>query len=152
MYHLDPFPDVDVSQQRERTEYRRQRCVSVEGEERHVVHFQSIGQVPYSSTVSVRVCYDDNTVSPGDELLCQMVYVELHTTWLWVEEVTNHTSKQQTTHVSITEVQIGASKPTGHLRNVIRHCVLFSQWLEPIVQPTVQPTVPSTVRALASRC
>lgn len=67
--NLDAFADGDVPEDGEEGEDGWKGGLAVDDEEGHVVDLEAIGQVAYTRTASVGVCYDNDLVSTVDEFL-----------------------------------------------------------------------------------
>jgi hypothetical protein len=69
MDNLNLFPDNDIPKDGKEGEYRGHRRLPVDDQKRYVVNFEPIGEVADACAALVRVGYDNDFMSPVDELL-----------------------------------------------------------------------------------
>ena len=90
MHDIDPFPQHDIPENRKEGEHGRKGGASVDDEERHVVDFESVGQVPHTCSPFVGVRDDDYFVAAVDEFRRELVDVRFDAAGLGEEEVADH--------------------------------------------------------------
>lgn len=67
--NLDPFTYNDIAKDREEGKGCRKRSLAVDDEERHIVDFQSIGEVSHTCSTGVRVSNDYDFMPTINEFL-----------------------------------------------------------------------------------
>ena len=87
---IDSFPQHNVPENGKETKHGRKGGAAVDDQERHVVDFQSVGQVAHASPPLVGVGDDDYFVAAVDEFGGQLVDVRFDAAGLREEEVADH--------------------------------------------------------------
>lgn len=101
MNNLDPFPDYDVPQYREKGKHGWKSRLSVDNQEWNMVYLQTVGQVMHSCPAPVGVSDHDHLMSSIDELGCELIDMTLYPPWLRVEEVTHHCDAVPRRHAGV---------------------------------------------------
>lgn len=90
MHDIDPFPQHNVSKNREEGEHSREGGASVDDEEWDVVDFESVGEISNTGAPFVGVRDDDYFVAPVDQFRRELVDVRFDAAGLGKEEVADH--------------------------------------------------------------
>lgn len=90
MNDIDALAQDDVAEYGEEGKDGRKTGGPVNDEEGNVINFESIGEISYSCPALISVRDDDDLVAPVPEFAGQLVNVALDSSWLWKEEVANH--------------------------------------------------------------
>ena len=101
MHNLDPLPEDDVAEDGEKGEDSGHSRFAIDYQERDVVHFQTIRQVSYPSTIFIGMSDNDDFVPSIYKLSRELIYMAFDSSCLREEEVANHC-------------------------NIVRHCDVFS--------------------------
>lgn len=87
---LNLLTDADISERREEGKNCRERRVSVNDEERHVVDLEAVGQVANTLAIAVRVRDDDDLVAAVNQLAGELIDVGFDASRLREEKVADH--------------------------------------------------------------
>lgn len=69
MHNLNLLSNHNIPEYREERKHRRHRRLAIDHEERHMVHLESIGEVPDSGPTLVCVCDDNDLMAAINEFL-----------------------------------------------------------------------------------
>lgn len=90
MDNLNLLTNANVAEDGEKGEDGRESDVAVDDEERHIIHFEAVGEVADAGAVVIGVGDDDDLVPAVDELARDLVDVRLSPSRLREEEVADH--------------------------------------------------------------
>lgn len=90
MNNLNLLPQDYVAKDGEKGKDGWECRFSIDDEERYVINFEPIGQVPYSCSPFVRMSDDDDLVTSIDQLGGKLIDVRFDAAWLREEEVADH--------------------------------------------------------------
>jgi len=90
MNYLNLLANDNVSKYGEEREDCWEGCFSVDDQERNVVDFEAVCEIPNSSSSFICVSDDNNFVSAINELAGELVDVAFDSSWLGEEVVAHH--------------------------------------------------------------
>ena len=90
MYNFDLLSDYDVAKDGKEREDSWQSRLSIDDEERNMINFESVCEVPDTSSTFVCMGYDNYFMAAIDEFSRQLIDMGFYSSWLWKEEVADH--------------------------------------------------------------
>lgn len=90
VHNFNFFSDHDISKDWKKGEDSRKSGFSVNDEERHMIHFEPIGQITDTRSTLVGMCDDDDLMAAIDELGGELIDVAFNAAGLGEEEVADH--------------------------------------------------------------
>ena len=90
MHNFNLLSQNDVSEYREEGKDSRESGFSIDDKERHVVDFETIGEIPDTRSSLIGMGDDDDLVAAIDELGRELIDVAFNAAGLGEEEVADH--------------------------------------------------------------
>ena len=90
MHNLNPLPQNDIPEYREKGKHSRERGFSIDDKKGHVVDFETVGQIPDAGSALIGMSDDDDLVAAIDEFGGELVDVAFNAAGLGEEEVADH--------------------------------------------------------------
>ena len=90
MHNLNPLSQNHIPKYREKGKHSRERRFPIDDKERHVVDFETIGQIADPRSAFISMGDDDDLVAAIDELGGELVDVAFNAAGLGEEEVADH--------------------------------------------------------------
>jgi len=90
VYDLNLLSDYDVSKDWKERKDGWKSSFSIDDEERYMVHFETICQIPNAFPTFVGMCYNDDFVTAIDELGRELIDVAFNAAGLGKKEVADH--------------------------------------------------------------
>jgi len=89
---LNLFSDCYTAEDWKEREHRRKGGLSVQDQERNMIDLESVGQIMNSSSAFISMRDDYYLVTAVDQFCRQLIDVAFDTSWLWKEEVADHSN------------------------------------------------------------
>ena len=90
MYNLNLFSDEDIPEDWKAREDGWEGGCAVDHKKWDMVNFQTVGEVSYTGSAFVCVCYNYDFVASIDEFSGELVDVTFYSSWLGKEEIADH--------------------------------------------------------------
>ena len=90
MHNLNPLPQNDIPKYRKKRKHSRERGFPVDDKERHMVDFETVGQIADARSALIGMGDDDDLVAAIDELGGELIDVAFNAAGLGEEEVADH--------------------------------------------------------------